>query len=733
MLQAEPLAEQTAEHIIETIHESILLLNTELQVLRANAAFYRTFNLCPADTIGHALYDMADRQWDIPRLRELIEMIRTRGAAVRDCEIEHDFPSIGKRIMLFNGYKLVQPAEQEQRILLTIADTTAAVIAQRQLQGSENMFRGFIQNINSIVIRFSAQGTITFINRFTEQTFGFSEQEVHGKPLVGTLLPEKDQQGNDLVALIKDMVRRPEKYYLWESEGIVKSGKRLLIQWSAKEVRDENGTVIEILMDGNDITALIKQRALLNETRMLVDLSPDIMVRFTRNLVCLYANRAMEHLLHRTRDTMVGKSLLHLELPRDLRAVFMNTRRKVLFDHRPHTCDIPYKKQFFHMLMAPSLDTGGTVRSLMIYARDVTDLHTISQALRRSEELFRTLTENSPDAVMRFNRTRQCIYLNPAAQQLIGIPEAALRHLPTHLNHLITPGEHAQQWNTILDKVIATGRQQTAEFAFSTTQGMRHYYSIFIPECHEGIIESVLMISRDVEDIHHYAVLLEERNQDLGSFNYSVSHDLRSPLTVIQGFSHLLLEDYADRLDSEGKRYLNIIIDSTRQMDDLIEGLLKLSRVGRAEIAMEQVDMRQLATTVIEEMRTMHPERNITFTLYDLPNATGDATLLSQVWRNLISNAVKFSAPVTHAVIEIGSYKEEHETVYYVRDNGVGFDMKHAKRLFNVFQRLHSAKVFPGTGVGLAIVQRVIQRHGGRVWAESEPYKRTTIYFTLTA
>ena len=240
-------------------------------------------------------------------------------------------------------------------------------------------------------------------------------------------------------------------------------------------------------------------------------------------------------------------------------------------------------------------------------------------------------------------------------------------------------------------------------------------------------------LSEKEASLRQHAVQLEAANKELEAFSYSVSHDLRAPLRAIDGFSRVLLEDYIDKLDDEGKRYLNIIGSNTKKMGQLIDDLLVFSHLGRQEIRTSGIDMGKLAKAVSEELKLAVPERKLKFTINTLIPAQGDQAMIRQVFTNLLSNAVKFTRPKDTATIEVGGSEEKIENLYYVKDNGVGFDMQYVNKLFGVFQRLHSTTEFEGTGVGLAIVQRIIHRHGGRVWAEGKVGEGATFYFSLPA
>jgi signal transduction histidine kinase len=224
---------------------------------------------------------------------------------------------------------------------------------------------------------------------------------------------------------------------------------------------------------------------------------------------------------------------------------------------------------------------------------------------------------------------------------------------------------------------------------------------------------------------------LEAANKDLEAFSYSVSHDLRAPLRAIDGFSRILLEDYSNKLDEDGNRVLEVVRQNAQKMSQLIDDLLAFSRLGRKAVELSPLDMTGLARSVFAELNPSDSERLPQLKIRDIPPAQGDRALVRQVFVNLLSNAAKYSRIKDAPVIEIGGGTDNGHNIYYVKDNGAGFDMKYANKLFGVFQRLHGPEEFEGTGVGLAIVQRIIHRHGGRVWAEGQVNQGATFYFSL--
>lgn len=252
-----------------------------------------------------------------------------------------------------------------------------------------------------------------------------------------------------------------------------------------------------------------------------------------------------------------------------------------------------------------------------------------------------------------------------------------------------------------------------------------------LEEANQTLAQEVEARSRAEEEVRSYNQRLEAANKELEAFSYSVSHDLRAPLRSMDGFARVLMEKYAPLLDEQGRDYLNRVRAASQRMGTLIEDLLKLSRLTRAELKLTRVDLSELAAEIAQELKTASPEPAVEFRLTPGLMAHADRNLLRQVLENLLSNAWKFTGHVEHPLVEMGVEEIDGQKVFMVRDNGAGFDMVNADRLFAPFQRLHSAGEFPGTGIGLAIVQRVINRHGGRIWVQAAVDQGATFYLTL--
>jgi PAS domain S-box-containing protein len=283
----------------------------------------------------------------------------------------------------------------------------------------------------------------------------------------------------------------------------------------------------------------------------------------------------------------------------------------------------------------------------------------------------------------------------------------------------------------------------------ATHKGVPKWWDVIISPIigANGEAECLLAVARDISErklaeqasLELNAALeakvsqLEAINRELESFNCSVSHDLRAPLRAIDGFALMIEEDYSKRLDGEGRRYLSVIRENTKRMSALIDDLLAFSRLGRLPVVTREVNVETLVREVIEEVLVANEASRPHFEVGPLPTAQADRALLRQAWMNLVSNAVKYSSKAARPCIAVHGRRNADENLYSIRDNGVGFDMKYAKKMFGVFQRLHRADEFGGTGIGLAIVHRVVAKHGGRIWAEGGVDQGAVFSFTLPA
>lgn len=379
--------------------------------------------------------------------------------------------------------------------------------------------------------------------------------------------------------------------------------------------------------------------------------------------------------------------------------------------------------------------------------REIKERERSEQALRQSEEMLRGIIDNATAVISIKDLEGKYILCNLHFESLFNVDTAASRDFT---DFDIFPAEVAAAVRKNDKRVLEANTALHSEETFPGEDGIHTYLSIKFPlydmknqpyaVC--TISSDITPIKRAEEKVREFNLELEGRvserteelmraYKELESFSYSVSHDLRTPLRSIDGFSKALLDDYAGVLDDTGKDFLTRIRNATQRMGHLIDSLLQLSRIGRAELDYGDVDLSDMANDIFRHLGENHPEQKVVVKIHNDMQVRGDKKLLHIALENLLNNAWKFSGKEEEARIEVGRKDDDGKAVFFVRDNGIGFDMRYAEKLFGAFQRLHNDKEFEGTGIGLATVQRVIARHGGTIWAESEPGEGTTFFFTL--
>ena len=359
--------------------------------------------------------------------------------------------------------------------------------------------------------------------------------------------------------------------------------------------------------------------------------------------------------------------------------------------------------------------------------------------LRESREQFRAVTETASDAIISADGQGTIIYFNQAAERIFGY--SAREALGEPLT-LLMPERFQQPHALGFQRFLATRQARiigkTLELVARNKDGKEFPIEISVANWTTANGNFFTAILRDItsrkkgEDaLTTRTAELETVNRELEAFSYSVSHDLRAPLRHVDGFSDMLREECGPALNQAGRRYLDTITESVKQMGRLIDDLLMFSKMGRVEMRQSQVSISDLVAEAIQELSSETNGRRVEWEIQSLPGVWGDRAMLKQVWANLLSNSIKYTRPRGSAKIRIGCSRKNGELEFYVQDNGAGFDMKYADKLFGVFQRLHRAEEFEGTGIGLANVRRIVTRHGGRTWAEAKPDEGATFYFTL--
>ncbi len=406
---------------------------------------------------------------------------------------------------------------------------------------------------------------------------------------------------------------------------------------------------------------------------------------------------------------------------------------------------------YVDVTIKPVRNEKGDVVLLVPEGRDITDRKMAENALRESEWIFRAVFDQNFQLMGLLSPDGTIINVNRTALRLSGVRESDVKGKPFWETPWWAHSKELQDQVHEAVKKGARGEIVSFEATHPSVDGSLHHieFSLKPVKDEEGNVVLLVPEGRDISerkraeaDIRQLNQELEARviertrelelaNREMEAFTYSVSHDLRAPLRAIDGFSVALLEDYADRLDDDGKTYLRYLREGSREMSDLIDGLLNLSRSTRGELAIERVDLSSMADTVVNELRKAEHDRRVSVRIAPGVEAVADRRLLRVVMENLIGNAWKYTSRNSDGCIEFSIETVQDETVYLVRDNGAGFDMAYRSKLFLPFQRLHKTTEFPGIGIGLATVERIIHRHQGRIWAEGAVGAGATFFFTL--
>jgi PAS domain S-box-containing protein len=385
--------------------------------------------------------------------------------------------------------------------------------------------------------------------------------------------------------------------------------------------------------------------------------------------------------------------------------------------------------------------------------QEIAELRRVQQELRESEARHRAIVEAALDAIITIDADGRITEFNSAAQELfghsrdevigrdladtiipVGMREGHRRGLERHRHSPTAPrlGVRLE-----LSAIRSDGSEFPIELTVCRLGDGSPTFTAFIREITDSRRdrEEIARLNTELEErVHQRTRQLEAAHAEIEAFSYSIAHDLRSPLTSIDGFSHSLEQMWTPSLDPQGQHYLRRIRAGVRKMSDLTDAMLSLAHLSRVSLRFDTFDLAMAARDVVARLRELEPERQLEIDIPDHLPAQGDARLLTQVIANLVGNAWKFSSRKPVTFIQVGSSQGvQGETIYFIADRGVGFDMAHASRLFGAFHRLHSPTEFEGTGIGLALVEKIVGRHGGRVWARAEPGQGATFYFTLAS
>lgn len=621
-------------------------------------------------------------------------------------------------------------------------DVTKLKQVEEALRDSEEKLAVTLNSIGDGVLATDPDGRVTRLNLVAERFTGWTEAEARGSPVeeVFQVINEQTRQPTEIPVakvLLNGEICELANHTLL----VARDGTERPITNSVAPIWNAEKQTIGIVLAFRDVT---NERREQERFEAIVESSLNAKVMIDREQRITLVNSRTEQLFGYARNELLGQQIQTLlpqrfrnEHPKQVEEYFAAPRSRA---NEPNLQLLGLHKDGSEIPVEIGLSavTTGEGDFVLASVNDITDRKRAEEALRASEREFRSLAEFVPQIVWITRPDGGNIYFNQHWMDYTGMTlEESHGHgwmTPFHPDDKQRSWDAWQSATQNLDTYELECRLRRADgvYRWWLLRGMPQIDANGKIQKWFGACTDIEDIKRSEEKTRNLNTQIEAANKELESFSYSVSHDLRAPLRHIQGYVEMLVKDTDNRLTEKSQRYLKTVSECAVDMGLLIDDLLEFSRMGRAELRQQSVCLDNLVTTLVDDLKPDTLDRTIVWTVSPLPEVIGDQAMLKQAFVNLLSNAIKYTRPRAIAEIEIGIEGQENDQVIlFVRDNGVGFDMKYIDKLFGVFQRLHRIDEFEGTGIGLANVRRIILRHGGRVWAESKLDEGTTLYFTL--
>ena len=635
-------------------------------------------------------------------------------------------------------------------LISTHRDITKRRRAEQGLRQSEAKYRRLIENLpeSYFVYQHGADGVFTYVSRSVTKVLGYSVDEYlthYSKYLT-------DNPTNREVARYTDLGLRCEKQPAYEIEVYHKDGSVRTLEVQEIPVCDEHGTIVELEGISRDVTQKKRAEEALRFAQFAVDhnaiatfwVHSDGRISYVNDAACRALGYSYDELTSMTVPD-IDSDFSEAAWPAHWEE--MKAAGSLSFESHHRTKD----GRTFPVEIVSTYLQYRDGEFICAYVRDITERKRLEE---EQNKLYRAV-EQSPVMILITDTDGNIEYVNPAFSEVTGY---SLAEVVGENPRILRSGDKPSEGYNKLWDTITSGREWRGEFRNKKKNGELYWAlaSISPVRNSSGAITHFLDIAEDIteskrreEDLRraeadlrllnvtlerrvaHRTADLQAANRELEAFAHSVSHDLKAPLISIDGFTKIIEEDHAHRLDDDGKRVLDVIRKNVSKMALLIQDLLALSQAGRHSLRQSTIDIAGLVESVFEELKAHAADRDIRLDIGSLRPIHGDLTLIQQLFTNLLCNAVKFTTGKEIARIEVGCEEQGDEVVYFVGDNGAGFDMAYVDKLFGAFERLHYQDEFPGTGVGLAIVRRIAARHGGRVWAEGEVNEGATFYFAI--
>ncbi|MDP3970176.1 MAG: PAS domain S-box protein [bacterium] len=695
--------------LIEASVDPLVTISAEGKIMDVNEATIQVTGVVREKLIGT---DFSDYFVKPEKARKVYKQVLSEGK-VKDYPLSIRHVSGKITDVLYNASIYKDEKGNVFGVFAAARDITA------QKQASEYA-RSLIEASLDPLITISTEGKVMDVNEATVKVTGVSRKKIIGSDFFDYFTdPEEARLGYQQV--FKEGVVRDYPLTIKNPLGDVD------VLYNATVYKDRLGNVLGAFAAARDVTLRKEAEEQLHETsayaRSLIEASVDPFITISPEGKITDVNEAMIQVTGVAREWIIGTDFsAYFTEPHKAQAGYRQVLKEgevrdfplSIHNASGKITDVSFNASVYK-------DAEGLVRGIFAVARDVTET-------KKLLYYARSLIEVSQDPLITISPEGKITDVNKAAIKVTGVTREVLVG-SDFSNYFTDPQKAHEAYKQSFEHGFITDYSLTIKSKEGQLTDVLFNASVYKDE--KGNVLGVTAIARDYTVAKKAKEETLSVNKELELFSSAVSHDLRAPLVAINGFSEMLVEDYAPKLDEEGKMMLSSIRQSTQLMGKLIDDLLAFSKAGIGEMTMNDVEMTAMVKTIFEELKSANPSRNIILNIAELPRTRVDSALMTQVWTNLISNAIKYTKNKKEAVIDVTFMTEKGEIIYAVKDNGVGFDMKYIDKLFTAFHRLYNQEEFEGTGIGLVTVKRIIERHSGRVWAEGKEGEGATFYFAL--